>query len=116
MAVGAVVKVELVEDAGDVGAGGVFADEVGLGADCRSARPTAGITTSSAHLRVSKLRSRRGSVLVDEAAEQIEAFDVLVGRSVGCVSRVGRGERERAVREGFQNSGSVGRIGAVALV
>jgi hypothetical protein len=51
MAVGAVVKVELVEDAGDVGAGGVFADEVGLGADCRSARPTAGITTSSAHLR-----------------------------------------------------------------
>ena len=35
---------------------------------------------------------------MDEAAEQIVAFDLCVGRSSGCVSRFGRGERERAMR------------------
>jgi hypothetical protein len=37
-------------------------------------------------------------VLVDEAAKQIVAFDLGVGRSTGCVSRLRRDERERAMR------------------
>ena len=38
-----------------------------------------------------------GSVLVDEAAEQIVAFDRRHSRSSGCVSRFRRDERQRAM-------------------
>jgi len=46
---------------------------------------------------VSKLGSRCGPILVDQAAKQIVAFDLRVGTS-GCVSRLGRDKRECSMR------------------